>query len=79
MHLTFELRSVDMSDTFWVASPPIFMALCVAWEASFDAEEENNDHPWNYLNKININKLFKLVRQGKKLSLIKKKKFNDSY
>lgn len=57
MHLTFELRSVDISDTFWVASPPILMALCVAWEANFDADEENNDHPWNYLNELKINNL----------------------
>lgn len=47
MRLTFELMSVVISDTFWVASPPILMALCVAWEASFDADEENKDHPYN--------------------------------
>lgn len=47
MLLTFELMSVVISVTFWVASPPILMALCVAWEASFDADEENKDHPCN--------------------------------
>jgi len=47
MQLTFELMSVVISDTFWVARPPILMALCVAWEASFDADEENKDHPCN--------------------------------
>lgn len=47
MQLTFELISVVMSDTFWVANPPILMALCVAVEASLDADEENNDQPYN--------------------------------
>lgn len=45
MRLTFELMSVVISDTFWVAIPLILMALCVAWEANFDAEDENNDQP----------------------------------
>lgn len=45
MQLTFELISVVMSDTFWVANPPILMALCVAVEAILEADEENNDQP----------------------------------
>jgi hypothetical protein len=49
MQLTFELISVVISDTFCVANPPILIALCVAWDASFDADEENIDHPYNYL------------------------------
>lgn len=52
MQLTFELMSVVKSDTFWVANPPILMAPCVAWDANFDAEEENNDHPYNYFIEI---------------------------
>lgn len=56
MHLTFELKSVVISDTFWVANPPILMALCVAWEASFDADDENKDHPYNCF--ILMNNLF---------------------
>lgn len=47
MQPTFELMSVVISDTFWVANPPILMALCVAWDAIFEADEENNDHPYN--------------------------------
>jgi len=55
MQLTFELMSVVISDTFWVARPPILMALCVAWEASFDADEENKDHPYNTYQSFKIN------------------------
>lgn len=47
MQLTFELMSVVKSDTFWVANPPILMALWVAVDASLDADEENNDQPYS--------------------------------
>lgn len=59
MRLTFELKSVVISDTFWVAIPLILMALCVAWEANFDAEDENNDQPWNYFIKT-VNKTYNI-------------------
>lgn len=55
MQLTLEPMSVVRSDTFWVASPPILMAPCVAWDANFDAEEENNDQPYNdFIQALNI-------------------------
>lgn len=53
-----------MSDTFWVAIPPILMALCVAWEASFEADDENNDQPYNYfIIKVKYIKCMKIIEK----------------
>lgn len=49
---------------FWVAIPPILIALSVAFEANFVAELENNDQPWKDKWNINNMKIKFLAIQG---------------